>query len=637
MKHLIVGTAGHIDHGKTTLIRTLTGVDTDRLVEERERGITIDLGFTALDLGDRLTLGVIDVPGHEAFVRNMVAGATGIDLALIVVAADEGAMPQTHEHLAILELLGVRTGIIALTKTDLVDDEWLELVTMDLQDSLAGTPFAEAPIIPLSSATGEGVETLRAEIRKAAENAGVRRGDDLFRLPIDRAFSVHGTGTVVTGTVWSGQIEKGAEIEILPLGHTSRVRTIQVHGEEVERARAGERAALGLVGVERSSIRRGDTVLANREWRSTRILDLELRLIEGAETSLQVGTRVRFHLGTAEVMGRVYPLEGSKIEPGERALAQIRLEGPAIARAGDHFVIRSYSPVTTIGGGTILVPWAGRRGRLRREDEVQRLRARIDNDPLSALTSIANDSRWEGVPLAELPILTPLSPTEIEALLPRGLERDFDPLTEPLVRIRELVFTTEILPEGERSIIERVEAYHQEHPLRPGIDRTLVRRTLPKRTAPALVESLIEWLVGKGVLEEEGPLLRLAGFRPSLDERQRVIHESIIDLLEEGGLTPPELSSWPEELRSDPDLMELIRLLEGEGTIIELRPEIYILSAQFEEVTRKVREHFQDRGPLRAQEFREAIPVSRKFLIPILERLDMQGITRRVDDHRVVL
>jgi selenocysteine-specific elongation factor len=359
---MILGTAGHIDHGKTALVRALTGVDTDRLPEEKRRGITIELGFAPLSLDGLGVVGVVDVPGHEAFVRTMLAGATGVDLALLVVAADEGVMPQTREHLAILELLGVRAGVVALTKADLVDDEWLGLVSADIAALLAGSRLATASVVPVSALTGAGVPVLRAAIAAAAAAVPARDAADLFRLPVDRAFTIKGAGTIATGTVWTGSLTRDASVTILPVGRTARVRSLQSHGSAVDLALPGNRVAVGLAGVELDEVGRGAVLVAGNGWSVTTAIRADVIVLAGAPQTLGGRTSVRFHLGTADVGARVVP-EGGSLSARDIKAARISLDAPIVARAGDRFVLRAGSPPITVGGGVVADPFSPRRGR----------------------------------------------------------------------------------------------------------------------------------------------------------------------------------------------------------------------------------------------------------------------------------
>ena len=407
MRRLILGTAGHIDHGKTALVQALTGVDTDRLAEEKARGITIDLGFAELPVSDDLAFGVVDVPGHESFIRNMLAGATGMDLVLLVVAADEATMPQTREHFAIVRLLGIERLVVALTRIDLVEEEWLELALDDVRELLADTPYADAPVVPTSAVTGAGLDELRAALAREGAQARARLNADIVRLPVDRVFTVRGTGTVVTGTLWSGSLSLDRRVRLEPGGGLARIRGLQVHGRAVKTARAGERTAVALAGgrVGKETVGRGQVVVGDDPWVATERVTARIELLADTAWRIERGQRVRVHLGTAEVMARVFLLDCDEIVAGESAWAQLRLEAPLVARGRDHVVLRSYSPMTTIGGGIVAEPSPPPRTRLRGR-EGERLEAILGPDPDVRRGAVLDLAGWAGVPAAELPVRT---------------------------------------------------------------------------------------------------------------------------------------------------------------------------------------------------------------------------------------
>lgn len=628
MRKLILGTAGHIDHGKTTLVRALTGIDPDRLEEEKRRGITIDLGFARLPLGDGIEFGIVDVPGHEAFVRNMLAGATGVDLVLLVVAADEGVMPQTREHLAIVELLGVRAGVIAVTKADLVEREWLELVVDDIRAQLAGTRFAASAIVPVSSTTGEGLDALRSALAAAAADSIERSADDLFRLPIDRVFTVRGTGTVVTGTVWSGSVERDQTVRILPADATVRVRAVQVHGRDVSRATAGQRGAVALTGLGRVEPARGDVLVAGAGWEVTSMLTVRLAVHGSSTWSIRPRQRVRLHLGTAEVMARVVLFTGEALEPGETGWAQLRLEAPVVARAGDRFVLRSYSPVTTIGGGIIAEPAPPKRKRLS-AIERDRLDTVVAGEPEAAILALIEASGWRGVDESSLAVRTSVPPMTVDEVLGGG-----DGLR--WLRIGGRVFDASLAAAARDRLVDTVAHYHTEHPLRLGIDRDELRRALPPESPAPFVEWVLGRLLSKGVLEARAGRVAASGFEPELDEDQRRASDRIREILGAAGLTPPTISELPPELRERPDLRSLLRLLEHEGAIIALGTDLYLAADALGEAVATVRRTFEPGATLAPTDFRRALPISRKFLIPLLEHFDRVGITVRHGDTRVL-
>src|SRR5438132_150850 len=414
-RRFVIGTAGHIDHGKTALVKALTGVDTDRWEEEKRRGITIDLGFAPLPLGDHVQASVVDVPGHEGFVRNMLAGATGIDVALLVVAADEGLMPQTEEHLAIIELLGVGRGIPVITKQDLVEPEWLDLVRSEVSERLKRSRVPWEPSIATSALTGEGLDELRSALRLVANDLVERPAEDLFRLPIDRVFAVAGAGTVVTGSTWTGTVAVGDAVRLLPLEREVRVRSIEVHGQAAERAVPGRRTALALVGVDKSELARGDVAVTGAGWRATTLLDAAVELLSTARKPIGSRTRLRVHLGTAEVLARVVQVRS--IGPGERGLARFVLETPLVARGGDRFVLRSFSPVTTIGGGVVVDPFPALRPRLRQR------RLAAEQPALERLQVLAQEAGLAGLPADSLPTRLGVLPGQVPSLIAEAGKR----------------------------------------------------------------------------------------------------------------------------------------------------------------------------------------------------------------------
>ena len=609
---MILGTAGHVDHGKTALVKALTGVDTDRLAEEKRRGITIELGFAPLVIDD-LTLGVVDVPGHEAFVRNMLAGATGIDLALLVVAADEGVMPQTREHLAILSLLGIRGGVIALTKCDLGDADWRALVADDVRAAVQGTPLANAPIVATSVSTGEGLDALRAAIAHAAAALPAHDASDLFRLPIDRAFTVKGTGTVVTGTVWSGTLEREAVVRVLPLEKEARVRGIESHGRAAERALPGTRAAIALSGVEVAEVSRGMTLVAGAAWSPSRVLLAEVALLESAPRALGARTAVRFHLGTQEVGARVV-CPGGKLAVGASAQARIMLDRPVVARAGDRFVLRGGSPLTTIGGGVVNDPAPpGRRAR---------------PWPASTLTPAARLARAvetagaRGVPLAELALRTGVSPPEAAALA--------QSLDASTLEVSGAIYSASILDDLDRRLIALVDAHHTKFPLDAGAQLQSIRAKLA--AADALVDHALTRRTRDRTLQVEGALIRRAGFRPKLDDSQSRRRNEILDALRAAGREPPTVSEL--ESRLGKGLAPLMRMLDREGLLVAVEQDRYYAKEALDTLIGQLRATLAPGQVYPPSDLRTLLGVSRKYLIPLLEYLDRTGMTRRHAEGR---
>jgi selenocysteine-specific elongation factor len=622
MKQLILGTAGHIDHGKTALVKALTGTDTDRLPEEKQRGITIDLGFAHLGIGD-LSFGIVDVPGHEDFIRNMLAGATGMDAVLLVIAADEGVRTQTREHLAILDLLGVSSGVVAVTKTDLVDADWLSLVVDDVQQLLASTSLRNAPMVPVSVVSNDGLDDLRAAI---AQQATQQRGDafDLFRMPIDRVFTVKGTGTVVTGTVWSGHIDVDQTLIVLPSGDRCRVRGIQIHGEAAHTANAGARAAVALSGIDKSSVTRGHTLVSNQQWPVARMLTVAARVIEDTAWTLRTRQRVRVHAGTAEALARVVVLEDKHLEAGEAGWIQLRMESPLVMRAGDRIVIRSYSPVTTIAGGVVAEISEHKRVRLSRHD-LDSLHQIVGEDPAQSVAAAVRRRGPKGISPFELAVHTPLAPAIVEKTLASS-KRD-------VVQIGDKCFGSDVVVETVRAVLEAAEQLHAEHPLKPAVDRAELRARL-KFAAAELVEYAIAQAIESGELAaHRGGVVR-KGFQPRLNARQAELKDRLLDAIRTGGLAPPTL---PELAGLGGEVESLLRLLAHEGVIEPVSPELYVERAVLEQARVRTQTELVGAQPLAASEFRTTLPVSRKHLIPLLEYFDRTGVTARQGDMRTVL
>jgi selenocysteine-specific elongation factor len=600
---MIIGTAGHIDHGKSALVTALTGRAMDRLAEERRRGITIDLNFAPLELGDGEVAGVVDVPGHEDFVRTMVAGASGVDLALLVVAADEGVMPQTLEHLSVLEHLGVPLGIPVLSKVDLADRDWLDLVALELSERLARSTIRFQPPVYTSAKTGEGVDELRSRIEACAATLAPEVPNDLFRLPVDRVFSVAGVGTVVTGTAWSGTIRMGDEVALLPLGSRGRVRSIEMHGRAVERSAPRRRTAVGISGIDRDEVARGALLVAAGDaWEASAALDVELSLDPTAPRPLAHRTRIRVHLGTAELIGRVFPR--SAIEPGGRGLARLALEAPVVARGGDRFVIRSFSPVSTIGGGVVLDPVPP----TRRARWPAGLGAGPPSDRLTALV----ERRIAGLPVPMLPVLLGMPAARADAVARES----------PGLRlVGELWVTTALLEETVSRCLDLLRRYHRANPVERGMPLETLRRLL--RGPDAAVEVLLADLVREGRIRRQGGLVRLAGFEPSAAGGHAAVDE-IVRFLEEAGLTPPSVSELARRT-GRPDVAAILRLAASDGRVEAVERDRYYARPALDRFLRALPETGTDE--IVPSELRQRLGISRKYLIPLLEWADVKGVT----------
>ncbi|HMC57445.1 MAG TPA: selenocysteine-specific translation elongation factor [Gemmatimonadaceae bacterium] len=611
---MILGTAGHIDHGKTSLVHALTGVDTDRLPEEKRRGITIDLGFAPLHLqhqGRDITLGVVDVPGHEAFVRTMLAGATGIDLAVLVIAADEGPMPQTREHVAILQLLDVRELIVALTKVDLVEADWLQLVTEDVKQLLQDTRYRDAVVVPTSVVSQRGLDDLRSAIADAATRAHPRAADDLFRMPVDRAFSVKGTGTVVTGTVWSGSLAADETVRLLPSGATARVRGAQSHGAPVARVEPGTRAAIALANVETQVAARGATLVTLRDWEAAVILRADVTMLDTAP-ELRPRTRVRFHLATADVGARVVAA-GSPVAPGTSRTVRIALDEPVVARGGDRFVLRSASPLATIGGGVITDPDAPRRAR-----PMEKL-AMSDSERLRVF---ARERGAHGLTDSAIAVRVGVAPSGAAALAARQKE---------LSRVGDRWFANDVLDELRQRVVALVRAHHDARPLDPGAPREDIRSRLAVDSA--LFDALIGDLTAAKKIDATGAALRLAGRGGQLTDAQRKTADDLVATLAAAGHEPPSVVELQD--RFGPYTPALLKHLEREHRVVQVEDGRYYTPDAVRQLLETLEQGMKGRGELAPTDLREMLGFSRKYLIPFLEYCDRRGYTARQGNGRV--
>jgi selenocysteine-specific elongation factor len=629
-KGVVVGTAGHIDHGKTSLVRALTGIDTDRLPEEKARGITIDLGFAFLEEPDGLTIEIVDVPGHERFVKNMLAGVGGIDLAMLVIAADEGVMPQTREHLAICSLLHITTGVVVLTKTDLVEPDWIELVTEDVAALVRGTFLEGAPVLPVSARTGQGLAELRGTLRDLARRVPTRATDQWPRLPIDRVFTVKGFGTVVTGTLTAGRFRVDDRVEIFPRGAQAKIRGLQVHGRPVTEALAGQRTAINLQSLERTAIERGDVAGLAGTFVASVLVDGTLELLADAPRPVKTRDRVRFHVGTSEIMARVLLLGRTALEPGERTFARFRLEAPLVARPGDRFVVRSYSPVVTIGGGTLLEIDPPR---LRRKAPalVAHLELLERGTPEQVVEEHVHHAGMAGVRVAALSGRVAFGPEHLRRLLD-GLERDGRVVAierdwflhpESVGRLRELVLRT-------------LERFHAANPLRPGMSREELRG---RAGAPddRLFAHLLTVLDAGGAVKAERDKVRLAAHEVRLSaEQQRVVDQVEAAFLEAEAAPPsPEEALARAGVTGDEE-HELFQILLEARKVVRVKESLYFHTSALEAIQAKVVALLRERREIAPGDVKDLLGISRKYAIPLLEYLDARRVTSRVGERRVL-
>ena len=633
MRHLIIGTAGHIDHGKTALVKALTGTDTDRLKEEKERGISIELGFAFLTLPDGAQAGIVDVPGHERFVKTMLAGVGGIDLVILVIAADEGVMPQTREHLHICELLQVKQGLVALTKADLVDAEWLEMVRADITEALRGTFLEGCPVVPCSAVTGQGLPELLQTIQTQAAAAEPKRTEGTVRLPIDRVFTIKGFGTVITGTLWSGTLATGDEVAILPMDLRSRVRRLQVHGQTVERALAGQRTAVNLPGLEVSQIERGDVLCLPATLRASEVFDATLSLLADAPRPLLNRARVRFHLGTCERLARVVLLDREELQLGEQSYVHLRLESPSAALPRDRYVIRSYSPAVTIGGGSILDPNPPRE---------RRARAKMI-EHLRILERGSATDRVERHLLAAG--FTPAASEELRARSDLEPAAAADSLRELVTKGSAVlvgskgeggILHAERVAQLEKEVLARLAEFHAKEPLKDGLAKEELRSKLPARLTPAAFGWILARLTEAKRIAVERDKVRLAEHRPTLS----AIEEELKGKIEAAYLAAAFQPATPEGVLGSLQAerkpgQAVFRRMVDDGILVRVKEDIFLHRDRYQEMRERVLAHFQTQPSMNVGTMKDLFGVSRKYAIPFLEHLDDVRVTRRQGDERV--
>jgi selenocysteine-specific elongation factor len=630
---VILGTAGHVDHGKTALVKALTGIDTDRLKEEKERGISIELGFANLFLPGGLEIGIVDVPGHERFVKTMLAGVGGIDLALLVIAADEGIMPQTREHLDICQLLRIKKGLVALTKSDLVEAEWLQMVKGEVEGFLRGTFLGGCPIIPCSAVTGEGLAELTAAIATLASSVEEKPITGIFRLPIDRAFTIKGFGTVVTGTLLSGCIRVGEEVQVYPGSISAKVRRIQVHNHFVEEACAGQRTAINLPNIELNEVSRGDVLSLPGQLQSTSLLDARFLLLQSSPRPLKARSRVRFHAGTSEIFARVLPLESEEIAPGEETFLQMKLESPHASLPGDRFVLRSYSPAMTIGGGQILDTHPVRH-RSRQAKALEALRLLWEGNAMQRLEGVVRSS-----------VSRPLSLSDL--ILAAGMDRE-----TLLVHLQALIQEGKVIALKEREeaylhaeiynrigeqILHQLSLFHQQEALKEGMMQEDLRGRLLPPPEMALFQKVIGRLKEEGKIGAERGRIRLASHRPRLGEEEEKAKSALERTYREAGLQPPSLPEVLQKMGKDPKrTSDLVHLLMDEGTLIRVKGDLLIHRESYAKAKKMLADRLRKQPTISVPEFKELLGISRKWAIPLLEHFDEIKLTRRVGDDRTL-
>ena len=627
MKNIIIGTAGHIDHGKTTLIKALTGRNTDRWEEEQRRGITIDLGFTYFDLksGDRV--GIIDVPGHEKFINNMVAGVVGMDLVMLVIAADEGIMPQTKEHVDILGLLGIEKSIIVLNKCDLVDEEWLELVEEEVKEELEGTFLENAPVMKVSAATGQGIEELKDMIEHLTADEVVQKDTHTIpRLPIDRAFSMSGFGTVITGTLLAGSITKEDTLEMYPIGKECKIRSIQVHGQPVDRCYAGQRVAINLSNIKKSEIKRGCVLAPPNNMENTMMLDVKMNVLPSSMRILTNHTRLHLFTGTSEVLCRAILLDKEELGPGESGYVQLRLEEEIAVRRGDKFIVRFYSPMETIGGGVVLEPNPTKKKRFQAEtiEELKRKESGSSEDIIDMHIQNCKDSMMT---IAELAKITAVSADEVaqdvESLEKQGMIKVFH------MKKDSYTWHTANDKAFQEELTKKLSDYHAQHPYRYGMQKAEIHNTFLKKVKPTVFDLYVDNLVEEGVIKRHNEFLSMPSHEIQKDARYEKTEKKLLDIFEKSGLDFPRLSE--EDMGGiEPDVIDdILLLLMEEGKIIKLGEELYTLTEYIEKSKEIIQGLLKEKDLITMGEIRDSLETSRKNAKLIVEYMDSIKVTKR--------
>lgn len=630
MKHVIIGTAGHVDHGKTLLVKALTGIDTDRLTEEKKRGITIELGFAHLDFDDGTQAGIVDVPGHEKFIKNMLAGAGGIDLAMLVVAADEGFMPQTVEHLGILSLLGIRDGLVVITKCDMVDPEWVEMVKEDVKAQTEGTFLSGKPIYTVSAYTGQGVAELKEKLAELVRAASEKNLRIPFRLPIDRVFSVDGFGTVVTGTLIEGALAVGDMAEVLPTGFQARVRNLQVHGRDVESAYAGQRVAVNLAGTKKSDLARGDTIAKPGSVRRSLMLDVRLQNLKNSQRTILTGSQLHLYHGSSVRLCKVVLLDREALAPGESCCAQLRMTEELAAKCGDRFVVRFYSPLETIGGGVVLddCPVRHKRGD---ERVLEALAIRESGSGDEKLLQAVAEQATALPGLEKLAGSLSREPEELEAELNALCAAGR--LLEPLPRRYLAGSVFDALWESCRSILTQ---YHKQNPLHGGMKVAELRQKLLKGADQAVADALLAALRHEGKIKAVADRYALADFSVHLTKRQTGIRDRILQSYRKAGLETPGLDEIYSmfEAKEQTDCKQVVESLVSGGGLVMLTPQICVHREVYEQVCRRTAEHFAGEEELTLAQFRDMLSTSRKYALAVLEYYDKNKILKKDGDIR---
>lgn len=631
LKHIIIGTAGHIDHGKTTLIKALTGVDADRLKEEKKRGITIELGFAHFDLPSGKRAGIIDVPGHEKFIKNMLAGIGGIDIVLLVIAADEGVMPQTQEHLDILSILEVKKGIIVLTKADLVEKEWLDLVKEEIRESVRETFLEKAPMVSVSAIEGEGLDELTRLIDQLTEETESKDLSLPFRVPIDRAFSVAGFGTVITGTQIEGTINEGDSLMIYPQGTQTKVRNLQVHGENVKTSYAGQRVAINLANVKKEEIMRGNVLAKVDSMQPGMMLDVKINLLKNTKRIIENRSRVRLYHGTSEILCRIVLLDREELKPGESCYAQLRLEEEIVAKIGDHIVIRFYSPMETIGGGIILDAHPLKHRRFK-EDVLKELKIKEEGNPEEIVEETIKrfSSHFENIHFYVMK--TGIGEEAIEKIIKTLMQ-------ENIIRkfSGDIVIHQFYLNEIEKTMKEVLDRYHKENPLTVGMSKEELRNKVVPKVKGKIYDEMISHFAKNNTLKIFNNCIALYDFHIIYTKEQEKIKDAIEKLYLNSGFNPPFVKEVLENEKNEKESRQVLYALLDMNTLIKINEDMFMHIKNYEKTINLMRDYIKEHEEMTLSEFRDLLGTSRKYALPLLEHFDQSKITKRIGEKRVLM
>ena len=631
MENIILGTAGHIDHGKTSLVKALTGIETDRLKEEKQRGITIELGFAFLDLPGGTHIGIVDMPGHEKFVKNMVAGSSGIDVVTMVIAADEGVMPQTREHMEICNLMGIEHGLIALTKTDMVDEDLLELAMEDIHDFVHGTFLEDKPVIPVSSHTGQGLAQFVSALEKICSNLPERKFSPIFRLPVDRVFSMKGFGTVITGTLASGNIRVGEDIMVYPKKIVSRVRGIQVHSSSVAEAGPGTRTAINFQGLDKESVNRGDILSTPDTLIESYMVDARFHFLKSNTRPAKARTRVRFHSGTSEILGYMVLLDREELLPGEDALVQFRLESPVCCIKDDRYVVRSYSPVRTIGGGAILNPVSQKHKHLDMP-VIQGLNALASENTEQTILFFLSLKGFKGLSFNDLRVMTNITDKKLAGTLQKMLAQQEIIQTD---KERQVYVSGAFFNDFKTKLLEKIQLYHDANPLKEGMPTQELKSKFRYIKDPKFFNILFSRLNKENTIILDKNLVKLTGFEVALQVDQHEVKQNIIQIYRNAGLTPPFFRTICQDLDLDKNTAkDVLQMLIDEKQIIKTKDDLYFAADAIARLEKNLVDSLKKNGTISTPEFKDMTGISRKFVIPLIEYFDSINLTIRVGDLR---